>query len=488
MSEDYKRRQAELIAERVKEADFIITTALIPGPPGAEARHRRDGPEHEAGQRHHRHGGRDGRQRRGHRAGQGGRQARRPDHRPHEPAGDHAGAARPRCTPRTSRPWSSTSLHDGTLNLDFDDEITRGATITHGGKVVHEATAKALGIEVAPATRPMRPPPKRPPIPHPKPRRTPRPMELDPFALVSAALHPRPRRLRRLRGRLQGADHAPHAADERRQRRARRDRRRRDARGRHGRGADRDGPRRWSRVVLGTINVVGGFVVTDRMLEMFRKRPGDRELDGTLQILTYLVWLVAQRHLHPGPEVPGPPATARTGNLLGAAGMALVVAVDLLHRPRGCSPTGGSWSSAALIGAVVGVARRAARADDRDAADGRHLQRRGRWRRRAGRGRRVPARHRAINPGELLPLAIRDRDAARRGHRLRRLTGSVVAFGKLQGLIAVATGEVPRLADRDRRPVPGARRRSASTSPPSSRACRSSSSSSGSRWSSASSW
>lgn len=29
-------------------------------------------------------------------------------------------------------------------------------------------------------------------------------------------------------------------------------------------------------VILGTINVVGGFVVTDRMLEMFRKRPGDR--------------------------------------------------------------------------------------------------------------------------------------------------------------------------------------------------------------------
>ena len=37
----------------------------------------------------------------------------------------------------------------------------------------------------------------------------------------------------------------------------------------------------WVRVVslaavaLGTLNVVGGFVVTDRMLEMFRKRPGD---------------------------------------------------------------------------------------------------------------------------------------------------------------------------------------------------------------------
>jgi NAD(P) transhydrogenase subunit alpha len=38
---------------------------------------------------------------------------------------------------------------DGALNLDFSDEITQGATITHGGKVVHEATAKALGIEPA---------------------------------------------------------------------------------------------------------------------------------------------------------------------------------------------------------------------------------------------------------------------------------------------------------------------------------------------------
>ena len=29
-------------------------------------------------------------------------------------------------------------------------------------------------------------------------------------------------------------------------------------------------------VVLSTVNVVGGFMVTDRMLRMFRKRPGDR--------------------------------------------------------------------------------------------------------------------------------------------------------------------------------------------------------------------
>jgi len=30
-------------------------------------------------------------------------------------------------------------------------------------------------------------------------------------------------------------------------------------------------------VVLGTANVVGGFVVTDRMLAMFKQRPGKRQ-------------------------------------------------------------------------------------------------------------------------------------------------------------------------------------------------------------------
>jgi len=44
--------------------------------------------------------------------------------------------------------------------------------------------------------------------------------------------------------------------------------------------ANADGPLRTVlalvAVVLGTINVVGGFVVTDRMLEMFKRRPGDK--------------------------------------------------------------------------------------------------------------------------------------------------------------------------------------------------------------------
>jgi NAD(P) transhydrogenase subunit alpha len=33
-------------------------------------------------------------------------------------------------------------------------------------------------------------------------------------------------------------------------------------------------------IVFGTINVVGGFLVTDRMLEMFRRRPERRDDEG----------------------------------------------------------------------------------------------------------------------------------------------------------------------------------------------------------------
>jgi proton-translocating NAD(P)+ transhydrogenase subunit alpha len=33
-------------------------------------------------------------------------------------------------------------------------------------------------------------------------------------------------------------------------------------------------------IAFGTINVVGGFLVTDRMLEMFKKRPTPGEQDG----------------------------------------------------------------------------------------------------------------------------------------------------------------------------------------------------------------
>jgi NAD(P) transhydrogenase subunit alpha len=52
-------------------------------------------------------------------------------------------------------------IADGKIQLDFGDEITRGATITHEGKVVNEATAKALGIEVAQPPEPAAPAPAK---------------------------------------------------------------------------------------------------------------------------------------------------------------------------------------------------------------------------------------------------------------------------------------------------------------------------------------
>ena len=149
MSDDYKRRQAELIAERVKEADFIITTALIPGRPAprlvtdemvksmkpgsvivdmaAEMGGNVEGTE--PGKEVVRHGVRI--------IGLTNLPATMP------------GSAT-QMYAKNLQTLIKHLLKDGAVNLDFDDEITRGATITHGGKVVHEATAKALGIEVAP--------------------------------------------------------------------------------------------------------------------------------------------------------------------------------------------------------------------------------------------------------------------------------------------------------------------------------------------------
>ncbi len=143
MSDDYKRRQAELIAERVKEADFVITTALIPGRPAprlvtdamvasmkpgsvivdmaAEAGGNVEGTE--AGKEVVKHGVTI--------IGLTNLPAMMP------------GSA----TQMYARNMQTLLKHlikDGSVTIDLDDEITRGATITHDGKVVHEATAKAL--------------------------------------------------------------------------------------------------------------------------------------------------------------------------------------------------------------------------------------------------------------------------------------------------------------------------------------------------------
>jgi NAD(P) transhydrogenase subunit alpha len=147
-SEDYKRRQAELIAGKVGEADVVITTALIPGRPAplliTEEMVKSMKPGSvivdlaaemggnceltEPGKEVVKHGVRI--------IGFTNLPATMP------------GSA----TQMYAKNIQTLLMHllkDGKVELDFGDEITRGATITHGGKVVNEATAKALGIEPA---------------------------------------------------------------------------------------------------------------------------------------------------------------------------------------------------------------------------------------------------------------------------------------------------------------------------------------------------
>ncbi len=148
MSDDYKRRQAELIAERVKEADFIITTALIPGRPAprlvTEAMVKSMKPGSVIVDMAAEMGGNvEGTE-------------------PGKEVVKHGVRIIGLTNLPATMPGSATQMYaknvqtlvkhlvkDGKIALDFQDEITRGATITHGGKVVHEATAKALGIEAS---------------------------------------------------------------------------------------------------------------------------------------------------------------------------------------------------------------------------------------------------------------------------------------------------------------------------------------------------
>jgi NAD(P) transhydrogenase subunit alpha len=143
MNEDYQRRQRELIAERVKEADFVITTALIPGRPAptlitAEmVRTMRPGSvivdlAAEAG---------------------GNCELTRPGEEVVDSGVTIIGLLNlPATVPVHATQMYAKNIQtllahlvrDGQLVLDFDDEITKGATITHDGKVVNEATAAAL--------------------------------------------------------------------------------------------------------------------------------------------------------------------------------------------------------------------------------------------------------------------------------------------------------------------------------------------------------
>ena len=150
MSDDYKRRQAELIASRVGEADAIITTALIPGRPAPKLITAEMIASMRAGSVIVDMAAEMGGNTELTEAGK-------------EIVTDNGVRIIGLTNLPATMPASATQMYaknvqtlvkhllkDGALDLDFSDEITAGATITHHGKVTHAATAEALGIAPQP--------------------------------------------------------------------------------------------------------------------------------------------------------------------------------------------------------------------------------------------------------------------------------------------------------------------------------------------------
>lgn len=161
----------------------------------------------------------------------------------------------------------------------------------------------------------------------------------------------------------------------------------------------------------------------------------------TLQILTFLVWLVASVTFIFALKFLASPRTARTGNLLGAVGMALIVAwtfftTDGMLKHWWLIGAGGA------IGAVVGwvSARRVAMTAMPQMVaifNG------------AGGGAAMLVavveflRDTELHPGELLPLAFIVATLLGAIIGSVSLTGSIVAWGKLQGVIAARPVSYP---------------------------------------------
>jgi H+-translocating NAD(P) transhydrogenase subunit beta len=163
-----------------------------------------------------------------------------------------------------------------------------------------------------------------------------------------------------------------------------------------------------------------------------------------LEILTYLVWLVASVTFIIALKFLASPRTARTGNLLGAAGMALVVAWTFFVRDGELSIPDTWWIIVVggAIGAIagwLGAKRVAMTAMPQMVAifNG------------AGGGAAALVavveflRDSELHPGELLPLAFVVATLLGAIIGSVSLTGSVVAWGKLQGVIASRPVQYP---------------------------------------------
>ena len=192
-------------------------------------------------------------------------------------------------------------------------------------------------------------------------------------------------------------------------------------------------------MVLATANVVGGWFVTDRMLEMFKRRPepaegaqgviSDPDVVGLLYLVAIVCFIVALRFL-------SSPRHARKGNWVGGVGMIVAIATTLL--------AGGDLELAAdRRRRADRLCRRRDRRphgeDDGDAADGGPVQRGRRRRGGPGGAGRVPRDVRC---------ALLGRGALDRALRADR----VDLVRRLAGRLRQAAGARQRPADRVPRP------------------------------------
>ena len=214
-------------------------------------------------------------------------------------------------------------------------------------------------------------------------------------------------------------------------------------------------------IAFGTINVVGGFLVTDRMLGMFKSKPDlppsgdDADERGRRAVIAPAVFLQTTNFIDAlyivafslfiyGMSGLTGPRTAVRGNKIAAVGMAIAVVATLLT-PHVLSGSATPWLIAVglVIGTAIGLPAALQRAHDRDAADGRAVQRRRRWRGRDDRVDRVPTP--LLQRRQPVGAEGRDPDAVRGDRRLDLVLG-------LEHRVRQAPGDPAGPADQAARP------------------------------------
>ena len=200
-------------------------------------------------------------------------------------------------------------------------------------------------------------------------------------------------------------------------------------------------------IVLAAVNMVGGFVVTDRMLQMFvrkkprRRRPstlpgGTRDPDLGAAGSTWRRGL-----LHPRAQGPLRPQDRPRGNLIGAAAAVVAFALPFFYPDLDHVPL---IVAAIAVGTAGGVVGARTRADDPDAADGGALQRRRRRCGGAGRAARAARDRRASTRHRVHPRRHRVHDHDRLGV-VRRLDRHL---RQAPGADDLAAGDLPGPAGR----------------------------------------